>query len=161
MTRSPGRPPLRVPGQLSLLDWEPPRAVRSFEPARVTAPTMAGRISRAVSAALEETDLSRAEIAAAMSASLGATVSLHMLNAYASQARETHAISAPRYLALAQATGDGRLVELLAAPLGLAAIERRYLAHIELAAVHERREELRRHGETLRRLSKFRSNFSR
>ena len=140
------------PAQLNLLDWEPPVPVRAFEEAAVRAPTMSGRLARAIAVALDDAVDGRGSIAERMSRYLGGSpISVNMLNAYASQARETHTISVPRFVALAHATQDARLVELIAAPLGLAAIDRRYLPHIEIAVVADRQEELRRHGERLRR----------
>ncbi len=50
-----------------------------------------------------------------MSRHLGRDVSLNMLNAYASVARDNHQISVSRFEALLAATKDGRLLEFFAA----------------------------------------------
>lgn len=137
--------------QLDLLDWTPPQAVARFDDASVRAATIHGRISRAISAALKECGAERAEIARRMSAFLGETVTTNMLNAYASQAREDHAINLPRFMALLAATGDRRLLQVLAEDLGWAVIEKKHLPLIELAAVQDRLSELEAHRALLRR----------
>jgi len=73
-----------------------------------------------------------------------------MLNAWASEARDEHTIPLTRLIALLHATRDRRLLELLAAELGWAVIERRHLPMIELAAVQERQDALRRQADRLR-----------
>ena len=62
-----------------------------------------------------------------------------------------HAISAPRYMALAHATQDARLLQVMAEPIGWSVIDSRYLPLIRLAAVRERAEQLTREGKTLLR----------
>ena len=143
--------------QLDLLrDWEPPAATIRFEPEQVRAATVAHLICRAISAALKDAVQSRNEIAKKMSDFLGDNVTVNMLNAYASPARENHPISMARFIALLHATKDRRLLELLAEPMDWAVIERRHLPMIELAAVQERQSELGRRADTLRRQAKSR-----
>jgi hypothetical protein len=144
----PRRPPPVQPG---LFDWQAPAA---YPPDQVRAATLHGRISRAVAQTLRDCGLPRAEVCARMEAFLGARVSQAMLDAYASQAREEHAISAVRLAALAHATGDARLLDVLAESLGLAVIPRRLLPLIELAEVHEQAEALRRKADALRRAAR-------
>jgi hypothetical protein len=86
----------------------------------------------------------RAEVATRMSEFLGEPVSEHMLNAYASQAREGHKISAARLMALLHVTGDIRLLQVLADPFGWSVIESRYLPLIELAVLREQEDEAQR-----------------
>ena len=140
--------------QLTLLDWAPPAPVRRFAEERVRAQTFCERMARAISATLRDADGDghpREEIARRMSAYLGERVSLNVLNAYASQARVQAIINLPRFVALLHATGDQRLLELLAEPFGWAVVERRYLPLIELAAVQERQNDLERQKKVLRR----------
>lgn len=136
--------PMRPPLQPDLLSWEPPQTALAFEEPAVRGSTLAARISRAIAVALRECGKSRRVVARGMSDYLGETVSEAMLDAYASVARESHRISLPRFLALVHATGDRRLLELLAAPMGWAVIERRHLPLIEVAAMREREDALRR-----------------
>lgn len=141
----------RGPRQPDLLDWVPPQPVEGFKPADVRAASIAGSLARAVGVALAACGRTRVEVAERMTAFLGKPVSVHMLNAYASQGREDHVVSTDRFMALLHATGDRRLLELLAEPHGWAVIPRRYLPLIELATVREREDELRRHADSLRR----------
>jgi hypothetical protein len=142
---------VRHPGQPDLLDWQPPEAVTRFKEEQVRAASFAARVSRAVAVALADCDAEREAIAARMSTFLGERVSPAMLDAYASQAREDHKISVPRFLALLHATRDRRLLELLAEPMGWAVIERRHLPLIEVAAIRDHEDELRRRREFLMR----------
>ncbi len=139
------------PDQMDLLAWQQPEVVRAFPPEQVRGATFAARIARAVSVALTDCAAPRAEVAGRMSDYLGQKISLAMLNAYASAARDDHTISLPRFLALLHATGDQRLLELLAEPFGLAVIERKHLPLIEMALVSERIAELKGMHEAKRR----------
>lgn len=141
----------RQAGQLDLLDWTPPKPVQAFVPREVRAATLEGQLSRAVSVALRDCGMAREDVAQRMAAYLGADVAKSMLDAYASQAREGHTITIVRLMALIHVTRDRRLLELLAEPFGWTTIERRFLPMIELASVHERQDELRRHADHLRR----------
>jgi hypothetical protein len=128
--------------------------VRRFEDRLVRAAKLKDRLALAVAVALRDADargLRREKIARRMSDFLGERVSLNVLNAYASQAREDHTISVPRLMALVHATGDQRLLELIAEPLGFAVIERRFVQVIELASVQAKAEELERHAREMRR----------
>lgn len=75
-------------------------------------------ISSAVGHALKKDGRDRAVIAGHMSSLLCEDVSKHMLNAYASEAREEHAISAHRFLALIAATGRLDILDTVIARIG-------------------------------------------
>jgi hypothetical protein len=137
--------------QLSLLDWTPPQAALAFDERRVRAATLHQRLARAVGVALAECGRSRPAVARSMSEYLGEPVSTAMLDAYASPGRDTHRIGAARLLALVHATGDRRLLQLLAEPFGWAVIDARHLALIEAALLREQEDELRRRREALLR----------
>ncbi|GAB0119446.1 phage regulatory CII family protein [Acidisoma sp. 7E03] len=145
-----------VEGQLDLLEWQPPNPVARFDDFEVRGLTFSERLSSAISTTLKSCGRPREEVARRMSDRLGRSISINVLNAYASPQRETHQISVPRFVALLHATEDRRLVELLAEPLGWATIERKHLPLIELAAIHEHLKELRRHEDRLRRQSRGR-----
>ncbi len=139
-------------GQMDLLAWEPPQAVRRFEEPRVRAGSFRERMTRAVAACLHDADdagHSREDIAGRMSEFLGERVTLNMLNAYASQSRETHSIPMVRLVALLHATRDQRLLELLAEPMGWAVVDRKFLPLIELGALREKSEQLARRAKEL------------
>ena len=137
--------------QPDLLTWEPPQTVLAFEEAEVRGSTLAARISRAVSVALRDCGKPRTQVARLMGEYLGESVSPAMLDAYASVGRDQHRISVPRLAALMHATGDRRLLEMLAEPMGWAVIERRHLPLIRVASLREREDELRREREALMR----------
>lgn len=137
--------------QLSLLDWSPPQAALAFEERRVRAATLHQRLARAVGVALAECGRPRAQVAREMSAFLGEPVSPAMLDAYASPGRDSHRIGAARLMALIHATGDRRLLQLMAEPFGWAVIEARHLALIEAALLREQEDEIRRRREALMR----------
>lgn len=137
--------------QLDLLSWEPPQAALAFEEGDIRGATVAARMARAVSVALRDCGKGRSQVAAQMSAFLGEDVSRAMIDAYASVARDAHRISLPRFLALMHATGDRRLLHMLAEPMGWAVVERKHLVLIELAAAREQEEALRRRREQLAR----------
>lgn len=141
----------RHPAQPDLLEWQPPETVVAFEPAHVRAATVAASIARAVAATLRDCGQPRDEVAERMSGYLGERVSKAMLDAYASEARREHAIPVTRLIALMHATGDRRLLQLIAEPMGWAVIERRHLPLIEVAAIREKEDELRRTREQLMR----------
>ena len=145
------RRPLSRVDQLDLLAWRAPEIIARFADHQVRAASIAGRVCKAISAALDECGKPRAVVAESMSEFLGARVSKHMLDAYASQAREDHQISVVRFVALIHATGDRRLLELLADAFGWAVIERKYLPLIDLARVRERADELERTATAIRR----------
>jgi len=143
-----------TPGQLALLDWEPPEPVARFSDDQVRSVSIANKLCRAISVSLGESALSREQIAERMSDFLGQRISPNMLNAYASQAREDHIINVARFIALLHATGDRRLLELIAEMFGWVVVERRALKLIELAAVQEHEETLKRRRKELKRAAK-------
>lgn len=137
--------------QLSLLDWEPPVIITGYDPMQVRGNSFGFRLSRAISVTLQECGKPRGDVAERMSDILGRTVTVNMLNAYASGQREDHQISVSRFDALIGATQDRRLLEFLAEGRGWAVIDRRYLPMIEMAAVAEQRKKLARIESGLRR----------
>jgi hypothetical protein len=140
--------------QLSLLGWTPPQAEMAFAEHDVRGATVDARISRAVSVALAECGKPRGQVAREMSRYLGEDVSAAMLDAYASVARTAHRISVPRLAALLHATGDRRLLQLLADPFGWAVIEKRHLPLIEVALIRDQEDALRRRRDALTRQSR-------
>ncbi len=107
--------------QMELLAWTPPVARAQFDEVRGRAQSVPARLARAIGAALADAaalGITREDVARRMGEFLGERVSVNMLNGYASQARADHVIGVPRFLALLHATGDRRLLELLAEPMG-------------------------------------------
>ena len=118
--------PPRCPRTLDLLSWTPPETSVHFAPEEIRAASLGARFCRAMALALKECGKSREEVAAEMSAYLGEEVSVAMLNAYVSEARENHTINVIRYIALAHATGDMRLLNLVCELFDHVAIPRRF-----------------------------------
>ncbi|MBR0644018.1 DNA transposition protein [Plastoroseomonas hellenica] len=137
--------------QPDLLEWKPPQTVVAFDETVIRAATIAGRVGKAVGQAMKDCGMPRQEVAKRMSAFLGAQVSAAMLDAYASEARTDHQISVVRLVALLHVTRDRRLLELLAEMFGWAVIERRHLPLIEVAALRDKEDELKRQREALMR----------
>lgn len=139
---------------LDLFSWEPPKIVRRFEEPEVRAASLLARIAHAVSATMKATEISREEIAQRMSAWLGEDVSVHMLNAYASEAREGHTISYLRLLALVHVTGDTRLLQLGAELFGHSVVEDRWLSWVEVGQLADRKQDLDSAYESARRAAR-------
>ena len=133
---------MALPRQLDLLaDWTPSEPVERFDPVVVRAASVAGRISKAVSAALKGKN--REAVAKAMSEYLREPFTKNMLDAYASEAREDHPIPATRLFALLDATRDRRLLQLFADDFGWAVVDGRHVHRIAEAEAQERIDELR------------------
>lgn len=141
--------------QLDLLSWQPPETVVAFPQQDVRAASITGMIARGIAASLKACSSSRDEIAEQMGAYLGRPVSKAVLDAYASQAREEHNISLPRFMALMHATKDRRLAEMLVQPFGWAVIERRHVPLVEVALLREREDALKRRRDALMRASRM------
>ncbi|MEX0758761.1 MAG: DNA transposition protein [Tistlia sp.] len=130
---------------MELLEWQPPAVAVKFTDHEVRAVSLAQRVSRAIAVTLRECDADREEVAARMSEYLGEPVSKNMLDAYASQARESHNISLARTLALIHATGDARVLGSELERFDLVIIPRRFLAAVDEAMWAEQEE--RAHAE--------------
>jgi hypothetical protein len=143
----------RTAAQMDLLSWQPPAPVARFEPDRVRAASLPAKITRLVAEVLREQKAAgreRDQVAEAMSAYLGEAVSLNVLNSYASEAREEHIINLPRFIALLAVTQDKRPLHELAALFGWAVIDRKFLPVIELAALREHQDDVKRRTDALR-----------
>jgi len=146
----------RCPLTNDLLSWQPPRPQVTF-PAETMVPrraTLEGRIIGAMKVALEDCGKEREAVAAEMSDYLGSEVTLHMLNAYLSEARDTHKISVSRFAALVHATGDLRLLSILPELFGCAVVPTRYVALIEADLAEQKARELAHFAELKRREAK-------
>ncbi|MEG9884150.1 MAG: hypothetical protein V6Z86_05955 [Hyphomicrobiales bacterium] len=137
-------PRRRDPLTLDLFAWTPPPVTRRFEAVQVRAAGLRGSLARAVATSLKECGRTREDVARDMTAYLGEDVPKTMLDAYASQAREDHTISALRLVALIHATRDIRLLNLIADLFGWAVVPQKYLPAIEEAVLADKIEELSR-----------------
>lgn len=130
-----------------LLAWEPtpPRAIPGYDEERVRAASLRTRIAKGVAETLKDCDMPREEIARGMSEWLGGgeTVTKHMLDAYASEGRESHTISYLRLLALVHVTGDLRLLQMAAGMFGHLVVDNKYREYVDLGVAAERHERIR------------------
>lgn len=128
---------------LDLLNWQPADPVQRFAPDQVRATSFQQRLCKAMATALKDCTLGdRGWIADRMTEFLGERVSLAMLNAYVSPARDTHQISVVRFLALVHVTKDRRLLELLADVFGWCVVDERHADAIREVELAEKRDEI-------------------
>lgn len=144
-------PPATTPKTLDLFAWEPPQPNKSFAPEVVRAASLRAIISRAVSAALKECAKDRDAVSAEIGEFLGEDCPKNMLDAYASEAREDHAIPLVRFMGLIHATGDMRLLQVLASQFGWAVIPDKYLPAIEESIIADKIEQLQQRRALARR----------
>jgi len=109
-------------------------------------------VAQAVARILKEDDRPRIEMAASMTAILGADVSKAMLDAYASEARTTHNISLGRFLALVAVTRRYDVLGDLLGKIGAKIVVGEELIHLELGLLEAELAHKRRRGSNLRRL---------
>jgi hypothetical protein len=107
-------------------DYVPAPVVARFSQERVKAASCSARIARAVAEAIRESALSRAEIAAAMTAYLGERINAAMLDQYTSTANDKNNISAHRLIALLAVTSDVRIVNAALHETGFVAVDGRF-----------------------------------
>lgn len=141
----------RDPRTPDLFDWEPPVVAPEAPETKVRSATRRGRVAKTISLVLKECGMSREEVARRMSDVLGEEVSLNMLQAYASEAREEHRISLERAFALSEATRDPRVLQIGAKLTGYVLVPERYLAAIEDAMLDDKIEELTQRRQMSRR----------
>ncbi|MFN3319980.1 MAG: hypothetical protein ACK43M_14620 [Allorhizobium sp.] len=125
-------------------DYQPEPVVERFADDQVKAWSMAGRLSKAIALSIEESGMTRDDIASAMSDITKTTVSKAVLDAYTSQAKENNQISAVRLAALVAITGDARPLNVLLEEAGLIVIPRKYEALLKRERARELRELLER-----------------
>lgn len=108
---------------------DPRQLALSFEAPPRVAPTeglLAGLdryVAGLVSRIIHDETRSQAEVAASMSAVLGEKVSSQLLYAYAAEGKETHNISAARFLALIVATKRSDVLDALVTRIGCRVLE--------------------------------------
>ncbi|CDZ32175.1 Hypothetical protein NGAL_HAMBI1145_09460 [Neorhizobium galegae bv. officinalis] len=125
-------------------DLQPEPVVERFAGDEVKAWSLSGRLAKAIALTMEDSDLSREEIAAAMSDITKASISKATLDAYSSQAKEQNQIPAVRLAALVAVTGDARALNVLLEEAGLIVIPKKYEALLKRERAREMRELLER-----------------
>lgn len=140
---------------LPLFDWEPPPApaVR-FSAGQVRAATRRAEYSRAMKLAAEESGKSRDQIAQDMTEYMGEAVAKSAVDAAISEAREDRTMSIERYEAFVFATGDMRLIGVLADKFDMIVVPKHYEHWILAAQLEEKRKELEKLEAAHRRLAR-------
>lgn len=129
-------------------DYQPEPVVERFTEDQVKAWSLAGRLSKAIALTIEDSGMSREQLAADMSDITKTSVSKATLDAYTSQAKEQNQISAVRLAALIAITGDARALNVLLEDAGLIVIPRKYEALLKRERARELRELLEREEKT-------------
>ncbi len=111
--------------------------------------TLAQAMSRALKEAAEH-GIDRVEVARRMSVSLGVDVSKGMIDAYTSQARDTHNISAVRFKAFVRATGCIWLWNVYLEGEGLTLLQGEEALHAQASLAEKRARALLEEAKRLR-----------
>ncbi len=118
----------------------------------IRAATLDAKIAKAIALALADCPIERGQVAAEMTRYLGGErVTVHMLNAYASEAKVDHRITLARFAALVHATEDYRLLALIPELFGFAVVDAKYLPWIEIGQLQDEREAINRRLDQARR----------
>ncbi len=125
---------------IDMFDEYVPRAdvVPEFAPERVRAPQLSRLIARGISEALADSGKERGEIVQEVHEFLGegaGKFSENILNAYASESREDQTPNIIRFAAITKATGDPRLLNLIAQECGWIVVDKKYKAAIDEAMI--------------------------
>ncbi|WP_319775517.1 hypothetical protein [Breoghania sp.] len=133
-----------------LLSWQPEKVTVGFETEAVRGNRLTSRIAQAVALALKECGKPRSVIAEEMSEELGYAVSEATLDAYASQAKESHRIPLERFMALVTVTRCHDLLGFVAEHYGFAVVPQEYADLIELHQLESKRAEIDARAQALR-----------
>lgn len=125
-----------------LFSWEPPKVAAGFDDGAVRGSRIGNQISQVVKLALQGHD--RTAVAERMSEELGQTISLNMIEKYASEAAEAHKITLERFVALIEATGCIDALAFLAERFDHVVVPERYAAIVELHLLEEHEQEIAR-----------------
>lgn len=106
--------------------------------------SLGGRLAKAIAICIQDSGISREDIAAQMSEITKTPTSKTLLDAYASQAKEQNQISAVRLAALVAITGDARPFNVLLEEAGLIVVPQKYEALLKRERARELRQQLER-----------------
>lgn len=133
--------------------WQAPRVAVGYGEEIAGGGELPNQIARLVSRALKDArkhrELSRSDIARALTIELGRNVSEGTLEQWASEASISHRIPLDAFIALVAATGEHDLLGFIPGLFGFAVVPRRYMAVIELQLIEEHERELAAHKERL------------
>lgn len=130
-------------------EFTPPDVDVQIEAEVTRGGTLDVKIARAISHAMQSSDLGREEIAKRMSEFLVQNVTENMLDQYASPARTDSKITLARFIALVEVTGCHDLLGFVAGFSDFAVVPDKYVDVIKLDAVEDRIAEAIRYRDTL------------
>lgn len=113
-------------------DYTPVEVAARIDPDVSKGGTLDVKIARVLAHAMQKSDMSRAQIADAMSDHLGQRVTENMLDCYASSARRDHKITLERFIALLEVTDCYELLAFVCDFAGFVAVPERYADIIEI-----------------------------
>lgn len=113
-------------------DYQPEDVAAKIAPEIMKGGTLNVQIARVIAHACQESGKSREEISRQMSAFLDQAITVNMLDAYASPARENHKITLERFIALLDATECYGLLAFVCQFAGYVAVPERYANIIEI-----------------------------
>lgn len=114
-------------------DYQPEEDVAArIAPEITKGGTLNVQIARVVAHACQQSGKTREEIAKEMSEFLDQTITVNMLDAYASPARENHKITLERFIALLDTTDCYGLLAFICQFVGYVAVPERYADIIEI-----------------------------
>ena len=114
-------------------DYQPEEEVAArIAPEITKGGTLNVQIARVIAHACQQSGKTREEIANEMSAYVVQTITVNMLDAYASPARENHKITLERFIALLDATDCYGLLAFICQFVGYVAVPERYADIIEI-----------------------------
>lgn len=125
-------------------EYQPSTVVDRFEDEQVKAWSVGGRLAKAIALCMEDSGMTREELAAQMSEITKNSISKTLLDAYASQAKEQNQISAVRLAALVAITGDARPFNVLLEEAGLIVVPKKFEALLKRERARELRQQLER-----------------
>lgn len=143
---------------MDIFEWEPPQVAVGYDEDVAGRGELENKVARVISRALrdaKDAGHSRPEIATAMAAYLGRSVSTDMLDKWASEASSAHRIPIDAFIALIHVTDAEDLLGFIPAMFGFAVVPERYTELIEMHLIEEHEHELAAHKAKLQ--AKWRS----
>lgn len=127
---------------LDLFDWEPPPVAEVFDAFRIKSPCDRMRISQALSAACDESGMSRDDIHAAMCEYLGYSFSRGTFDRVMAVSAEGHEFTLSKFIAFFKTVQDPRVLNAILDGTEYVAIPRKFVGAVEEAMVTEQMERL-------------------
>ncbi|WP_370270134.1 hypothetical protein [Nioella sp.] len=142
----------RDPLTKDLFSWQPPKVGVGYSEDVIGRGRLDNKIARLIAQALRDArddGQSRADIARALSAYLGRSVSEAMLNKWSSEGSEEHRIPLDAFIGLVHATGARDLLGFVPGEFGLTVIENQYAELIEERLLDDHIEEMQARKQVL------------